>query len=98
MTRHLHGISAFVSQTSFRGETVGGVAICRLFSQANKLTFIFGSVWAASFVGIGGFLIINPSVVRDFGCYQSLCRDHVWGSWAGSMQVIWRGFCGLLHV
>ena len=34
VTRHQYGISAFVSQTSFRGETSGGVAKCQLFSQA----------------------------------------------------------------
>ena len=34
VTRHQYGISAFVSQTSFRGETSGSVARCRLFSQA----------------------------------------------------------------
>ena len=34
VTRHQYGICALVSQTSFRGETVGGVAKCRLFSQA----------------------------------------------------------------
>ena len=34
VTRHQYGISALVSQTSFRGETSGGVVICRLFSQA----------------------------------------------------------------
>ena len=34
VTRHQYGISAFVSQTSFRGETSGGVAKCRLFSQS----------------------------------------------------------------
>ena len=34
VTRHQYGISAPVSQTSFRGETFGGVATCRLFSQA----------------------------------------------------------------
>ena len=34
VTRHQYGISALVSQTSFRGETSGDVAICRLFSQA----------------------------------------------------------------
>ena len=34
VTRHQYGISALVSQTSFRGETSGGVAKCRLFSQA----------------------------------------------------------------
>ena len=32
--RHQYGISILVSQTSFRGETSGGVAKCRLFSQA----------------------------------------------------------------
>ena len=31
---HQYGISALVSQTSFRGETVGGVAKCCLLSQA----------------------------------------------------------------
>ena len=34
VTRHQYGISALVSQTSFRGETSGGVAKCRLFSQS----------------------------------------------------------------
>ena len=33
VTRHQYGISALVSQTSFGGETSGGVARCRLFSQ-----------------------------------------------------------------
>ena len=36
MQRHQYGISALVSQTSFREETVGGVAKSRLFSQAMK--------------------------------------------------------------
>ena len=35
MTRHQYGISAFVSQMSFVGETSGSVAKCRPFSQAN---------------------------------------------------------------
>ena len=35
VTRHQYGISALVSQTSFRGETTGGVAKCRLFSPTN---------------------------------------------------------------
>ena len=34
VTRHQYGISAHVSQMSFRGETRGGIAKCRLFSQA----------------------------------------------------------------
>ena len=37
MTRHQYGISAFVSQASFGGETSGSVAKCRLFSQGNEL-------------------------------------------------------------
>ena len=37
VTRHQYGISALVSssQTSFRGETVRGIAKCRHFSQAD---------------------------------------------------------------
>ena len=35
MTRHQNGISAVVSQTSFRGEAGSGVAKCRLFSQSS---------------------------------------------------------------
>ena len=36
MTHHQYGISAFVSQTSFGGETSGSVVKCRLFSQATE--------------------------------------------------------------
>ena len=36
VTRHQYGISLLVSQTSFRRETSGGVAKCRLFSQATS--------------------------------------------------------------
>ena len=34
VTRHQYGISALPSHTSFRGETSGSVAECRLFSKA----------------------------------------------------------------
>ena len=37
VTRHQYGISALVSQTSFRRETSGGVSKCRLFSQATLI-------------------------------------------------------------
>ena len=37
VTRHLYGISALVSQVSFRGEAGGDVAKCRLFCQASGL-------------------------------------------------------------
>ena len=36
MTRHQNGISALVSKTTFRGETSGGVATCRLFQALTK--------------------------------------------------------------
>ena len=37
VTRHQYGISALVSQTSFRAETSGCVAKCRLFSTQDTL-------------------------------------------------------------
>ena len=37
VTRHQYEICAFVSQTSFRGETSGGVAKCRPLSQAKNV-------------------------------------------------------------
>ena len=48
MTRHHYGISALVSQTSFRGETSGGVAKCRQCTQVSlyfsvSITFPFPS-------------------------------------------------------
>ena len=38
VTRHQYGISAFVSQKSFGGETSGSVANCLLFSHAKENT------------------------------------------------------------
>ena len=53
VTRHQYGISALVSQTSFRGETSGGVAKCPLFSQAIALLALKertrGSIWMKEF-------------------------------------------------
>ena len=43
VTRHQHGISALVSQTSFGGETSGSVAKCRLFSKADSQVTHFNS-------------------------------------------------------
>ena len=34
VSRHQYGMSAFVSQTSFRGKASGSVTKCRLFFQA----------------------------------------------------------------
>ena len=44
VTRHQYGISALVSQTSFGGETSGGVAKCRLFSQATSVDAVISSL------------------------------------------------------
>ena len=40
VTLHQYGISAFISQMSFGGETSGSVTKCRLFSQA-IISFVF---------------------------------------------------------
>ena len=40
--RHQYGISTLVSQTSFRGETSGGVVKCRLFSCINFFLMMYG--------------------------------------------------------
>ena len=39
VTHHQYGFSALVSQTSFREETSGDVAKCRLFRQASLMLF-----------------------------------------------------------
>ena len=41
VTRHRYGISAFVSQTSFRGKTRDGVAKCQLFLRLRFLKLFF---------------------------------------------------------
>ena len=45
VTRQQYGISALVFQTSFRGETSGYVAKCRLFSQAKTIQYIPRGFW-----------------------------------------------------
>ena len=47
VTRHQYGISALVSQTSFRGETSGDVAKCKFTSQ-NFFKFIILFVYSAN--------------------------------------------------
>ena len=54
VTRDQYGISALVPQTSFRGETSGGVAKCRLFSQANVLNVVAAEVISQSPIDDGG--------------------------------------------
>ena len=44
VTRHQYGISALVSKTSLREEISGGVAKCRLFSQA-ALDRPYSRIW-----------------------------------------------------
>ena len=61
--RHQYGISALVSQTSFRGQTSGGVVKCRLFSQAGLLE---SNKWQTE----NGFLALTvDSILLHFhGC------------------------------
>ena len=40
VTCHQYGISALVSQTSFCGETRGGIMKCQLFSQVEIFTAV----------------------------------------------------------
>ena len=54
VTRHQCGISVLVPQTSFRKETSGGVAKCRLFSQANILNVVAAEVISQSRRDDGG--------------------------------------------
>ena len=47
VTRYQCGISVLVAQTSFRGETSGSVAKCRLFNRATKCYYIYLDVISA---------------------------------------------------
>ena len=73
VTRHQYGIAALVFQTSFRGQTSGGVLKCRLFSQATQrhvvswalgkknLQFIFAWVvvlWSSIVVESGSMSVL----------------------------------------
>ena len=63
VTLHQYGISAFISQMSFGGETSGSVTKCRLFSQA-IISFVFS-------------LLLLLSSLRVFEC--SYCTANgVW--------------------
>ena len=53
VTRH-YGISARVYQTSFRGETSGDVAKCRLFSQASSSSALWSLIYVVFFVPLFG--------------------------------------------
>ena len=63
VTRHQYGISALVSQTSFGGETSGGVAKGQLFSrQANSVTRVLSY---RSYIGM--YRPIGQGFLRRFG-------------------------------
>ena len=61
---HQYGISVLVSQTSFRGETVGGVAKCHLFSQA--------TVMAENLV-----IILWPFLMGETNPWQGGCHNNL---------------------
>ena len=67
VTRHQYGISALVSQTSFRGETSGGVAECRLFLRLGEGVLNFCTHKFHAFRGsLLFFQIIFEFLVRHF--------------------------------
>ena len=61
-TRHQHGISALVSQTSLCRKTIGGVAKCSLFSQASA---------------VAGFFEEGEGVFRRKNIVRKSCRVYV---------------------
>ena len=63
VTRHQYGISALVFQTSFRGDSVGGVVKCRLFSQATNelISYPDLNLFYTEKCGRSGYEITNES-------------------------------------
>ena len=61
VTCHPYGISALVSQTSFGGETSGGVAKCRLFSQATSVDAVISSLSVFLFCWFPSLIYSQPS-------------------------------------
>ena len=77
VTRHQYGISAFVSQTSFGGETSGSVVKCRLFSQAIENSKRISSHLLSSLEGqnkdTSAASQTLPTVIRS----RLRCRPHI---------------------
>ena len=63
-THHQYGISALVSQTSFHGETVGGIVKCHLFSQA--------TVMAENLV-----ILLWPISMGETNPWQGVCHQSI---------------------
>ena len=64
VTHHQYGISALVSQTSFHGETVGGIVKCHLFSQA--------TVMAENLV-----ILLWPISMGETNPWQGVCHQSI---------------------
>ena len=64
VTHHQYGISALVSQTSFHGETVGGIMKCHLFSQA--------TVMAENLV-----ILLWPISMGETNPWQGVCHQSI---------------------
>ena len=80
VTHHQYGISVIVSRTSFVRETIGGVAKCRLFSQASfrttrviMITTVFKKI---NFLkSLYAFILVRP-----------------WGHHSFVLVILWRTF------
>ena len=76
VSRHQYGISALVSQTSFRGEISGDVAKCQLFSQATSGFNLYSTriqVWLCAGVKIWAqlkFEMLCPCASVAVLCYK----------------------------
>ena len=70
VTRHQYGISALVSQTSFGGENVVGVAKCRLFSEPKKLLHMQ--------LKLLSFHNSNSTNICLFYCHYSVRKSGTW--------------------
>ena len=70
VTRHQYGISALVSQTSFGGKSVVGVAKCRLFSQAMK--------WLHMQLKLLSFHDSNAPNIWLFYCQYNVRKSGIW--------------------
>ena len=74
--RHQYGISVLVPQTSFRGETSGGVGKRRFCSQANSSLHFFHSSYFSVVTGLtpAEFLLASPSL-RSLAAFSRVCSS-----------------------
>ena len=96
VTRHQYGISALVSLTSFGRETSGGVAKCRLFSQARTCFGFWDVFWILGHVLDSGKCFVILRLVLNSGkCFKFWEMFWILGSVldSGTCCRFWEVFC-----